>query len=150
MTLKKFMGTWKVSERDIIEAGKLTSSICGSFDCENCPFDSNYGCLIVLVPADVNIGEEVKKRIQELLHPNHMDKVAEILGVKLGEPFKIAYDNKNIISGFHLEKTGLYCDKNLRAPFNLTELLAGDAYIVKEENKNEQIRRLCTANAPYA
>ena len=137
MELKEFMDKWKVSERDIIEAAKLTSSVCRIFDCADCPFDSDYGCLITLVPADVNIGEEVKKHIQEILHPNHMEKVAEMLGVKLGEPFKIAHVNKDIISGFHLEKTGLYCDESLRAPFNLTELLVGDTYIVKEENKDE-------------
>lgn len=137
MELKEFMKKWKVSERDIIEAAKLTNSICGSFACKNCPFHSNYGCLTGKVAADVNIGEEVKKRIQKLLHPNHMEKVAEMLGVKLGEPFKIAHDGNNIIPGFHLEKTGLYCDESLRAPFNLTELLVGDAYIVKEENEDE-------------
>ena len=135
MELKEFMEKWKVSERDIIEAGKLTSSICGSFDCENCPFDSNCGCLVTLVPADVNIniGEEVKKRIQELMYHNYMDDVAEMLGVKIGEHFKIAYNNEDIVSGFHLEKTGLYCDESLKAPVNLTELLAGKAYIGKED-----------------
>ena len=136
MTLKKFMDTWKVSERDIIEAGKLTSSICSSFDCKNCPFDSNYGCLIVLVPADVNIGEEVKKRIQELLNPNRMDKVADLLGVKLDDWITVV----NMVGEtrrYHITANGLYNDKGIAVPGCLTDLLIGMAYIVKEESKNE-------------
>ena len=134
MELKEFMEKWKVLERDIIEAGKLTSSICGSFDCENCPFDSNYGCLITLVPADVNIniGEEVEKRIQKLLHPNHMEKVAEMLGVKLGERFKISDINKTFI--YRLEEDGLHLGGvEFCADETLTRLLTGQSYIIKED-----------------
>lgn len=134
MELKEFMEKWKVLERDIIEAGKLTSSICGSFDCENCPFDSNYGCLITLVPADVNIniGEEVEKRIQKLLHLNHMEKVAEMLGVKLGERFKISDINKTFI--YRLEEDGLHLGSvEFCADETLTRLLTGQSYIIKED-----------------
>ena len=136
MELREFMEKWKVSERDIIEAAKLTSSICGSFDCENCPFDSNYGCLITVAPVDVNIGEEVKKRIQEFLHPNHMEKVAEMLGVKLDDWITVA----NMVGEtrrYHITANGLYNDKGIAVPGCLTDLLIGMAYIVKEESKNE-------------
>ena len=136
MELREVMKKMEISEEYIIETAQKINSMCKLCTCGECPFYIGYGCVLVST-ADIRIDEVVKKRIQNLLHHNHMEKVAEMLGVKLGEPFKIAYDNKNIISGFHLEKTGLYCDKNLRAPFNLTELLVGDAYIVKEESKNE-------------
>ena len=135
MELKEFMEKWKVSERDIIEAAKLTSSICSSFDCENCPFDSNYGCLITLVPADVNIGEEVKKRIQKLLNPNHMEKVADLLGVKLDDWITVV----NMVGEtrrYHITANGLYNDKGVAVPGCLTDLLIGVAYIEKED-KNE-------------
>lgn len=135
MELKEFIEKWKVSERDIIEAAKLTSSICSSFDCENCPFDSNYGCLITLVPADVNIGEEVKKRIQKLLHPNHMEKVAEVLGVRLD--WITVTNTLGETSRYCLTKNGLYNDRGIAVPGLLTDLLIGRAYIVKEESKDE-------------
>lgn len=139
MNLKEFMKKWKVSERDIIEAAKLTSSICGSFDCENCPFDSNYGCLITLVPADVNInvGEEVKKRIQKFLNPNRMDKVAEILGVKLGETFTVRFgeyigSQREFDADCYLDDDGVHIVGQDRTQLVLLEkLLNGKAYIEK-------------------
>lgn len=139
MELKEFMDKWKVSERDIIEAAKLTSSICSSFDCENCPFDSNYGCLITLVPADVNIGEEVKKRIQKLLNPNHMEKVAEVLGVKFNERFHVSYGDSNGSMACYLDETGLHLSGIIYLTKSelLQDLLTGKAYIVKKEKKDE-------------
>ena len=137
MELKEFMEKWKVSERDIIEAAKLTSSICSSFDCENCPFDSNYSCLITLVPADVNIniGEEVKKRIQKLLHLNHMEKVAEVLGVKFNERFHVSYGDSNGSMACYLDETGLHLSGMIYLTKSelLQDLLTGKAYIVKED-----------------
>ena len=139
MGLKELLDRNGVSKNDIIMAGWLANEICKSFDCDFCPYHiheaSGAGiCANSAKKTDKDSVEKmVKERVQKLLHPNHMEKVAEMLGVKLGEPFKIAHDGNNIISGFHLEKTGLYCDESLRAPFNLTELLVGDAYIVKEE-----------------
>lgn len=136
MELKEFMEKWKVSERDIIEAAKLTSSICGSFDCENCPFDNNCGCLITLVPVDVNIGEKVKKRIQKLLHPNnpnYMEKVADMLGLKFSKPFIVAsrYGDE-----FHcyLDEEGLKLtgDKDADCQNLLCDLIVGKAYIMEE------------------
>ena len=138
MELREFMEKWKVSERDIIEAAKLTSSICGSFDCENCPFDSNYGCLITVAPVDVNIGEEVKKRIQEFLHPNHMEKVAEMLGVKLGQQLIVKSRNDDEFYCY-LDKEGLKLagDKDADCRNLLGDMLTGKAYIVKKEKKDE-------------
>ena len=145
MELKEFMDKNGVSKDEIIMAGWLANETCKSFDCDFCPYHIHEVggagiCANSAKRADKDSVEKmVKERIQKLLHPNHMEKVAEMLGVKLSEPFKIAYNNEGIISGyFHLEKTGLYCDESLRAPFNLTALLVGDAYIVKkEENKDE-------------
>lgn len=139
MVLKEFMDRNGVSKDDVIMAGWLANEICKSFDCDFCPYHiheaSGAGiCANSAKRTDKDSVEKmVKERIQKLLHPNHMEKVAEMLGVKIGEHFKIAYNNEDIVSGFHLEKTGLYCDESLRAPVNLTELLAGKAYIVKEE-----------------
>lgn len=139
MVFKEFMDRNGVSKDDIIMAGWLANEICKSFDCGFCPYhihevDGAGICANSAKRADKDSVEKmVKERVQELLHPNHMEKVAEMLGVKIGEHFKIAYNNEDIVSGFHLEKTGLYCDESLRAPVNLTELLAGKAYIVKEE-----------------
>lgn len=139
MELRECMEKWKVSERDIIEAAKLTSSICSSFDCENCPFDSNYGCLITLVLADVNIGEEVKKRIQKLLHPNHMEKVAEMLGVKFNQTVLITYGNGKGSQACYLDEIGLHLSglANHVKPELLQDLLTGKAYIEKEWDRNE-------------
>lgn len=138
MELKEFMEKWKVSERDIIEAGKLTSSICGSFDCENCPFDSNCGCLVTLVPADVNIniGEEVKKRIQKLLCPNRMGTVAELLGVKFNETFHVSYGGGKGSMACYLDETGLHLSGMMYLTKSelLQDLLNGKAYIVKKED----------------
>lgn len=139
MELKEFMEKWKVSERDIIEAAKLTSSICGSFACKDCPFDSNYGCFAAKVAADVNIGEEVKKRIQGFLHPNRMDKVAELLGVKLGQQF-IVKSRCDDDFYCYLDKEGLKLtgDRDADCRNLLGDMLVGKAYIVKkEENKDE-------------
>lgn len=137
MNLKEFMKKWKVSERGIIEAAKLTSSICGSFACKNCPFDSNYGCLTGKVAADVNIGEEVKKRIKKLLNPNHMDKVAEILGVKLGEKFTVRFgeyidSQREFDADCYLDDDGVHIVGQDRTQLVLLEkLLNGKAYIEK-------------------
>lgn len=139
MELRECMEKWKVSERDIIEAAKLTSSICSSFDCENCPFDSNYGCLITLVPADVNIGEEVKKRIQKLLCHNHTEKVAEMLGVKFNETFHVSYGDRESSMVCYLDETGLHLSGLIYPTKSelLQDLLNGKAYIVKKEKKDE-------------
>lgn len=144
MELKEFMDRNGVSKDDVIMAGWLANEICKSFDCDFCPYHiheaSGAGiCANSAKKTDKDSVEKmVKERVQKLLHSNRMGEVAEMLGVKFGEPFKIAYIGEDISSGyFHLEKTGLYCDESLRAPFNLTDLLVGDAYIVKEENKDE-------------
>ena len=61
MTLKEFMKTWKVSERDIIEAVKLVSKMHTSFEeCHECPCDTEFGC-IALPQHSENVGEDVKK-----------------------------------------------------------------------------------------
>lgn len=137
MEFKEFMNNENLSESDIVKAARIVNELCRSLSaCKLCPLYSGSRCIAVKT-SGVSIVGVVEKRMKKLLHPNYMEKVAEMLGVKLGEPFKIAHDYNNIISGFHLEKTGLYCDESLRAPFNLAELLVGDAYIVKEKNKDE-------------
>ena len=139
MELKEFMEKWKLSERDIIEAAKLTSSICGSFYCENCPFGSKFGCLANKAAADVNNGEEVKKRIQKLLHPNHMDKVTEVLGVKFNERFHVSYGDSNGAMACYLDETGLHLSGLIYQTKSelLQDLLTGKAYIIKKEKKDE-------------
>lgn len=139
MELKEFMEKWKVSERDIIEAAKLTSSICGSFYCENCPFGSKFGCLTDKVAADVNNGEEVKKRIQKLLHPNRMDKVADLLSVKFNQTVLITYGNGKGSQACYLDEMGLHLSglANHVKPELLQDLLTGKAYIEKEWDRNE-------------
>ena len=137
MNLKEFMKKWKVSERDIIEAAKLTSSVCRSFSCTDCPFDSNYGCLATQVGTDANTGEEIKKRIKKLLHPNHMDKVAEILGVKLGETFTVRFgeyigSQREFDADCYLDDDGVHIVGQDRTQLVLLEkLLNGKAYIEK-------------------
>lgn len=132
MELRELMKKLEISEDYIIEAAQKINEIHKRCTCEECPLNTEYGCATT-TNAIIRVDEAVKKRIQKLMHHNYMDDVAEMLGVKIGEHFKIAYNNEDIVSGFHLEKTGLYCDESLRAPVNLTELLAGKAYIVKEE-----------------
>ena len=132
MELKELMKKLEISEDYIIEAAQKMNEIHKRCTCEECPLNTEYGCATT-TNAIIRVDEAVKKRIQKLMHHNYMDDVAEMLGVKIGEHFKIAYNNEDIVSGFHLEQTGLYCDESLRAPVNLTELLAGKAYIVKEE-----------------
>ena len=138
MELKEFMKNENLSENDIVEAARIINVLCRDLSaCKLCPLYNGSRC-IATKTSGVSIVGVVKERMKKLLNPNRMDKVAELLGVKFGEPFKIAYIGEDISSGyFHLEKTGLYCDESLRAPFNLTDLLVGDAYIVKEEDKDE-------------
>ena len=135
MELKEFMDKWKVLERDIIEAAKLTSSVCRIFACADCPFDSDYGCLVTLAPANVNVGEEVKERIQEFLNPNRMDKVAEVLGVKFNERFHVSYGDSNGSMACYLDETGLHLSGMIYLTKSelLQDLLTGKAYIVKED-----------------
>ena len=140
MTLKEFMKTWKVSERDIIEAVKLVSKMHTSFEeCHECPCDTEFGC-IALPQHSENVGEDVKKRIQEILRPNHMEKVAEVLGVKIGETFSVRFgeyiDNQREFDGdCYLYDEGLHIVGQDRTQSVLLEkLLDGNAYIEREAN----------------
>ena len=137
MKLKEFMDKLKVSERDIVEAAKLIGAICNSFDCADCPLGSNYDCFDKLTNGDItDVGEAIEERIHKLLHPSHMDKVAEILGVKFGEPFKVSDINKTLI--YHLEEDGLHLYGVDGCSYEtLARLLTGQSYIIKEEKKDE-------------
>lgn len=140
MTLKEFMKTWKVSERDIIEAVKLVSKMHTSFEeCCECPCNTEFGC-VALPQHSENVGEDVKKRIKELLRPNHMEKVAEVLGVKIGETFSVRFgeyiDNQREFDGdCYLDDEGLHIVGQDRTQSVLLEkLLNGNAYIEREAN----------------
>ena len=87
-----------------------------------------------------NVGEDVKKRIQEILRPNHMEKVAEVLGVKIGEIFSVRFgeyiDNQREFDGdCYLDDEGLHIVGQDRTQSVLLEkLLNGNAYIEREAN----------------
>lgn len=87
-----------------------------------------------------NVGEDVKKRIQEILRPNHMEKVAEVLGVKIGETFSVRFgeyiDNQREFDGdCYLDDEGLHIVGQDRTQSVLLEkLLNGNAYIEREAN----------------
>lgn len=59
---------------------------------------------------------------------NYMSKVAEMLGVKMGERFKIEGNNKN----FYINETGLTADGFKYVNSLLVSLLAGTDKIIKE------------------
>lgn len=130
MDLKEFMKKWKVSERDIIEAVKLVNTICRNYTCRNCPLDDD-GCLASQCPDVDDFGEVIAKHIQEILHPSKMGKVAELLGVKLGEKFILIDRSGNDIE-YVLGRDGLHMTSLAfkdTFPKVLEDLLTGKAYI---------------------
>lgn len=135
MELREVMKKMEISEEYIIETAQKINSMCKLCTCGECPFYIGYGCVLVST-ADIRIDEVVKKRIQELLNPNRMDKVADLLGVKLDDWITVV----NMVGEtrrYHITANGLYNDKGIAVPGCLTDLLIGMAYIEKEENKNE-------------
>ena len=133
MELKELMEKKNLSERKIIEAIRITGLICRNFNCSECPLDSDSGCMALETREEELeiINENVTERIQELLHPNRMEKVAEVLGVRLG--WITVTNTLGETSRYHLTKNGLYNDRGIAVPGLLTGLLIGKAYIVKED-----------------
>lgn len=138
MELREFMENENISEDDIVKAASIVTKVCNTWKCEKCPYYNFMMCYAKGVKGDM-VGK-VKARIKSLLHPNHMEKVAKLLGVKLEEKFIVDTgegDNLEYILG----EDGLhYFSLNFKDTFPelLQDLLAGKAYIVKkEDNKDE-------------
>lgn len=62
---------------------------------------------------------------------NHMKDVAKLLGVELGEEFKIKHDGCETSSKYRISETGLMNESGIYGPTILTKLLTGDIEIVK-------------------
>lgn len=139
MVLKEFMDRNGVSKDDVIMAGWLANEICKSFDCDFCPYHiheaSGAGiCANSAKRTDKDSVEKmVKERIQKLLHPNHMEKVAEMLGVKIGEKFGVATPTSDVVNTYCLTKQGVFSEDKMPAEITLSNLLIGNAHIIKGE-----------------
>ena len=110
---------------------KKINMICKRCSCEECPFDTECGCVIT-TSADIRVDVAVKDRIRKLLYPNRMEKVAELLDIKLYNWFTVT----NVMGEtrkYHLTEKGLYSDTEAASPGVLIDLFAGKAYIVEEE-----------------
>lgn len=136
MELKEFMKNENLSENDIVEAARIINVLCRDLSaCKLCPLYNGSRC-IATKTGGISIVGIVKERMNKLLNPNRMDKVADLLGVKLGDWIAVA----NIIGETrrcHITANGLYNDKGIAVPGCLTDLLIGRAYVVKEESKDE-------------
>ena len=131
MKLRELMKELEISEDYIIEAAQKINMICKRCSCEECPFDTECGCVIT-TSADIRVDRVVKERIEKLLHPNRMKELAKLLDIELYNWFT-ATNTLGETSRYHLTKNGLYNDRGIAVPGLLTDLLIGKAYIVKED-----------------
>lgn len=133
MEFKEFMNNENLSESDIVKAARIVNELCRSLSaCKLCPLYSGSRCIAVKT-SGVSIVGVVEKRMKKLLNPNRMDKVADLLGVKLGDWITVV----NMVGEtrrYHITANGLYNDKGVAVPGCLTDLLIGVAYIEKEDN----------------
>lgn len=136
MKLREVMKKMEISEEYIIETAQKINSMCKLCTCGECPFYIGYGCVLVST-ADIRIDEVVKKRIQELLHPNRMKELAKLLDIELYNWFT-ATNTNGITSKYQLTEKGMYDDRGLAMHGLLTDLLAGRAYIVEEKDGNNE------------
>lgn len=138
MELREFMKNENLSENDIVEAARIINVLCRDLSaCKLCPLYNGSRC-IATKTSGVSIVGIVKERMKKLLHPNHMDKVAELLGVKLGQQFivKSRCDDEFYC---YMNKEGLKLagDKDADCRNLLGDMLTGKAYIIKKEKKDE-------------
>ena len=136
MELREYMENENLSESDIVEAARIVNELCRNLSaCKLCPLYNGSRCIAVKT-GGVSIVGIVKERMKKLLNPNRMDKVADLLGVKLGDWITVV----NMVGAtrrYHITANGLYNDKGIAVPGCLTDLLIGVAYIVKEDNEDE-------------
>ena len=136
MELKEFMEIEKLSEDDIIKAASIVTKVCKNGSCKNCPLYLFENCHANDMTGDFI--PATSRRFKKLLHPSKMEQVAEMLGVKFGQPFIVESrcgDEVHCYLGEEgLKLTG---DKDADCRNLLGDLLAGKAYIVKEDNKDE-------------
>lgn len=62
---------------------------------------------------------------------NYMKQVAEMLGVELGERFKIKYDTETLEDTFYLTEDGCHHSGGTISPKKLNKLITGTIEIVK-------------------
>lgn len=132
MELKELMKKLEISEDYIIEAAQNINKICKQCGCNECPFNTEYGC-ILNTTANVRVDKMVKLRIKKLLYHNHMEKVAEMLGVKIGEKFGVATPTSDVVNTYYLTEQGIFSEDNMSAEITLSNLLIGNAHIIKGE-----------------
>ena len=138
MELREFMKNENISENDIVEAARIINVLCRDLSaCKLCPLYNGSRC-IATKTSGVSIVGIVKERMKKLLNPNRMDKVAELLGVKLGQQFivKSRCDDEFYC---YMNKEGLKLagDKDADCRNLLGDMLTGKAYIIKKEKKDE-------------
>ena len=141
MELRELMKKLEISEDYIIEAAQKINMICKRCSCEECPLCTGIvGCAIT-TSLDIRIDEIVKKRIQKLIHPNRhpnrMNELAKLLGIKLYNWFTATNAN-GITRKYQLTEKGMYDDRGLAMHGLLTDLLTGRAYIVEEKDGNNE------------
>ena len=79
----------------------------------------------------------MKKRIQELIHPNRMKELAKLLDIELYNWFTTTNAN-GITRKYQLTEKGMYDDRGLPMHGLLTDLLTGRVYIVEEKDGNNE------------
>ena len=137
MELREFMKNENLSENDIIKAASIVTKVCDTWKCEKCPYYNFKICYAKGMKGDM-VGK-VKARIKNLLHTSYMEKVAELLGVKLGKKFNVVVGEGDSFE-YILEEDGLHYSSLVfkdTSPKLLQDLLTCKAYIKKEENKDE-------------
>ena len=137
MELREFMKNENLSENDIIKAASIVTKVCDTWKCEKCPYYNFKICYAKGMKGDM-VGK-VKARIKNLLHTSYMEKVAELLGVKLGKKFNVVVGEGDSFE-YILEEDGLHYSSLVfkdTSPKLLQDLLTCKAYIKKEESKDE-------------
>ena len=140
MFLRGYLKDKGISGDKIVESVRIINEICRSnILCVGCLFYHDDKCVLGNLKSD-SLTELTRNLVQESMTCGYMDRVADILNVKLDKPFDISY------SGFHIKGCVLtteglmlsYKDESYEVDSVLRELLIGKAK-VRGERKDESM-----------
>ena len=140
MFLRGYLKDKDISGDKIVESVRIINEICRSnVLCVGCLFYHDDKCVLGDLKSD-SLTELTRNLVQESMDCGYMDRVADILNVKLDKPFDINYDGF-YIKGCVLTTEGLmlsYKDESYEVDSVLRELLIGKAKVVGE-SKDESM-----------
>ena len=141
MFLRGYLKDKDISGDKIVESVRIINEICRSnVLCVGCLFYHDDKCVLGDLKSD-SLTELTRNLVQESMDCGYMDRVADILNVKLDKPFDINYDDGFYIKGCVLTTEGLMLsskDESYEVDSVLRELLIGKAKVVGE-SKDESM-----------